>query len=127
MNKGKDFENEERCVFRRPWGEYHILYAKNDLSGYQVKKVIVLPKQSLSLQTHAKRSEIWVIVQGTGEVVLGDKEKSVHVGDVIKIEIGQKHRMRNTSEKELIFIETQLGEYLGEDDIRRYEDDYDRI
>ena len=122
-----DDEKNQNMIFKRPWGEYQVLYAKDDISNYQVKKIVVQPKQSLSLQTHEKRAEIWVIVQGEGSVVLGDDEVVVKVGDVVKIAVAQKHRMRNTGEKELIFIETQLGEYLGEDDIRRYEDDYDRI
>lgn len=110
----------------RPWG-YYITINGDDTSGFKVKKIAVHPKSRLSLQSHNQRSEHWVIVQGKARVQVG--------GDVVELTENQHvyipkqtlHRMENIGEDMLIFIETQIGEYLGEDDIIRYSDDYNRI
>ncbi len=110
----------------RPWGSYTILNG-DDHSGYKVKRIDVLPLQRLSLQSHNYRSEYWTIVSGEGLVELGDTSIKVNKESTIHIKKGEKHRIQNTSSTEpLVFIEVQIGEYLGEDDIIRYEDDYKR-
>ena len=111
--------------YNRPWGYYINLY-ENEYSNYKVKKIYVNPMSRLSLQSHSKRQEHWVIVKGSGLVFLDDKYINVHEGDYIYIETGIKHRIENNTDLELIFVETQIGSYLEEDDIIRYEDDYGR-
>lgn len=116
----------EKLLFeQRPWGEYRILHDET-ARGFQIKRIVIHPGHRLSLQSHEHRSEIWTVVSGRGEVTLDDKKVSLCIGDTVKIAQGQKHRMSNPGDKDLIFIEVQLGEYLGEDDIRRFEDDYQR-
>ena len=80
----------------------------------------------LSYQYHYKRNETWTIVQGEGVLTLDDVESQVSVGDTIEVPIGVKHRIKNTGDEELVFIEVQHGTYFGEDDIVRYEDKYER-
>jgi len=108
----------------RPWGEYIIL---EETSSYKLKRIIIYPKQRISYQYHTKRSEIWIIVKGAGIVTLDDVENTVSYGDSIKIPLNTKHRIQNTSNENLVFIEVQTGEYFGEDDIIRIEDDYNRL
>ncbi|MDD3806767.1 MAG: phosphomannose isomerase type II C-terminal cupin domain, partial [Candidatus Marinimicrobia bacterium] len=81
----------------------------------------------LSLQSHRQRNEHWVIAEGKVKVVNNDDGKLYHVGDHIFIPRGNKHRIENIGNEKAVFIEVQLGEYLGEDDIIRYEDDYQRV
>jgi mannose-6-phosphate isomerase len=107
----------------RPWGTYEVL-ATSDT--HQVKRIVVKPGQRLSYQTHEQRSEYWVIVAGTGTVTLDDIQSMALGGDAFIIEQGIAHRIANTGEEDLVFIETQLGLYFGEDDIVRLEDDYER-
>jgi mannose-6-phosphate isomerase-like protein (cupin superfamily) len=110
-------------VVERPWGTYQtILRGKT----YQVKRLIVCPGGQLSLQSHEHRSEHWVIVEGKGVVTLGEKHIEVVKDDKVYIPIGEKHRMSNFGEKDIVIIEVQNGDYLGEDDIVRYEDIYGR-
>ena len=107
----------------RPWGKYQIIL---DDEKSKVKKITVLPGKRLSYQTHEKRSEYWVIVEGTGVVTLDGITSLAIAGDAFIIEQGIPHRIENTGDSELIFIETQLGIYFGEDDIIRLEDDFGR-
>ena len=107
----------------KPWGSYAVLLAGK---GFQVKRIEVKPSLRLSLQTHAKRSEKWTVVAGTGEAVLGEKRVPVHPGSVVEVPVGIRHRMHNTGKDPLVFIEVQFGDYLGEDDIVRIEDDFKR-
>ena len=111
----------------RPWGFYEILH--NQLSSnFLVKRISVKPQSRLSLQSHQHRSEHWIVVQGKGVVIVGDDELICSVNTHVFIPRGAKHRMHNTSDREdLIFVEVQVGNVLSEDDILRYEDDYDRI
>lgn len=113
-------------LVQRPWGSYETIHG-DDHSGYKVKKIIVLPSQRLSLQSHTQRSEHWVIVSGLGKVQLGDEFLLVDKNTHICIDKHQKHRIENRGEELLVFIETQVGSYLGEDDIIRYQDDYNRV
>ncbi|WP_204365298.1 phosphomannose isomerase type II C-terminal cupin domain [Chitinivibrio alkaliphilus] len=110
--------------FTRPWGTYTIL---EDSQAYKVKRINVLPGKRLSLQSHSKRDELWTMVQGEGVVTLDGLEITFTYGKTIDIHRGQKHRITNTGSLELIFIEVQTGEYFGEDDIVRYEDDFGRV
>jgi|ERR1051326_723893 mannose-6-phosphate isomerase-like protein (cupin superfamily) len=112
----------------RPWGSYEILTEfEVDELGFQdvcVKKLIIKPGQKVSYQSHKQRNEHWFFVQGKGKVILNDVEIPVKVGDHVDIMIGDKHRVINTStDKDLIFIESQTGHY-DEDDIERFADDY---
>lgn len=110
----------------RPWGSYTILDGA-DYIGYKVKRINVYPGMRLSLQSHNKRSEHWVIVKGRGKVQLNDTFREVVSNDIIYIPKEALHRIENIGNDELVFIETQVGEYLGEDDIIRYSDDFGRI
>jgi mannose-6-phosphate isomerase-like protein (cupin superfamily) len=108
----------------RPWGKYEVLI---DEDNYKVKRIFVKPQQRLSLQYHNKRNEVWVIVNGKGIATRGDDLIEIQKGQFIEIPLGAKHRVENTGNVDLIFIEVQNGDYLGEDDIVRLEDDYNRI
>jgi len=109
----------------RPWGSYTNIL---DVDFCKVKTITVKPGQQPSYQYHHKRAEHWVIVKGTGEVTIDDEIRKIDAGDYVFVEIGQKHRIKNTSEADdLIFIEVQTGTYFGEDDIVRLEDSYGRL
>ena len=108
---------------RRPWGEFVIL---DDGPAAKVKRISVEPGQRLSYQSHDKRSEHWIVVEGTAIVTLNDVDHSVESGGTIEIPVHTKHRVRNDGTTPVVFIEVQTGTYFGEDDIVRYEDDYGR-
>ena len=107
----------------RPWGSWEVLAVG---SQYIVKRIIVQPKQKLSLQSHHFRSEHWIITDGTGHVTVGDKVFDAPQNTHIFIEKEQVHRMENATETPMIFIEVQAGDTLDENDIVRYQDDYGR-
>ena len=107
----------------RPWGKFENLLDENYC---KVKRITIKPKQRPSYQYHHKRSEHWIIVQGTAKVTLNDFEKDFATGDHIYIPLGAKHRIENIGTEDLIFIEVQCGSYFGEDDIIRISDDYGR-
>ena len=109
---------------KKPWGEYRVLHKEK---GIQVKRVEVAPGCRLSLQKHAQRSEKWTVILGSGVATLGAKEVAVKCGSLIDIPVGEVHRMKNTGALPLVFIEVQFGDYLGEDDIVRLEDDFGRV
>jgi mannose-6-phosphate isomerase len=117
-------KNNYKDTDSRPWGKYFILY-EDELC--KIKKIIVKPKSRLSYQYHNKRSETWKIINGFGNITINGKSKKIKPGDVIEIGVGVKHRVENTGENKLVFIEIQTGIYFGEDDIVRIEDDYNRI
>jgi mannose-1-phosphate guanylyltransferase/mannose-6-phosphate isomerase len=108
---------------RRPWGSYEGV-AQGD--RFQVKHIVVMPERSLSLQMHHHRAEHWVVVEGTAEVQCGNKKKFVLPNQSVYIPSGTKHRLSNPGKVELHLIEVQSGDYLGEDDIVRFEDVYGR-
>ncbi len=108
----------------RPWGNYQTLFQENKTL---VKKIVVKPHCRLSLQSHEHRSEHWIVVQGSGSVVIGEDTILCSINTQLFIPRGVKHRMSNTGEEDLVFIEVQYGNILSEDDIIRYEDDYNRI
>lgn len=107
----------------RPWGKYEVLY---DSKFFKVKLITVYPGKRLSLQRHYHRSEHWVVVEGTAKVMVGEKEFLLRPGESIYIPLGEIHRLENPGKVPLKIIEVQLGEYLGEDDIERLDDDYGR-
>lgn len=107
----------------RPWGRFEVLAEEG---RYKVKRLIVQPGQRISYQSHRSRSERWTVVSGKAVVIIEDTRSHLGPGDVIAIEKGEKHRLENQEDVPLVVIEVQLGDYLGEDDIRRYVDDYDR-
>lgn len=107
----------------RPWGMYEVL-AEGE--GYKVKRIEVRPGQRLSLQMHQSRSEHWVIVRGEALVTLGEREIRLRANEEALIPQRTKHRVANPASAPLVFIEVQCGSYLGEDDITRFEDDYNR-
>ncbi|EIF50712.1 mannose-1-phosphate guanylyltransferase/mannose-6-phosphate isomerase [Sulfurovum sp. AR] len=107
----------------RPWGTYTILDESN---GYKVKRIVVKPGKRLSLQKHHHRSEHWVVVSGTALVTNGTKEYSVKANESTYIPMGEIHRLENVGKIPLVMIEAQVGEYVGEDDIVRIEDDFAR-
>jgi mannose-6-phosphate isomerase len=94
--------------------------------GTKVKRIEVAPGQRLSYQTHASRSEHWYVVAGSGVARVAGVEFPVAVGHAIMVEVGDAHRIANTGDEPLVFIEVQRGSYLGEDDIVRIEDDFGR-
>ena len=113
---------EHRRIYR-PWGYYQDV----DIAPrYRVKRIVVKPGSKLSLQKHFHRSEHWVVVKGTAEVVLGNEVRSVHENESIYIPIGSVHRLANPGKIPLELVEVQVGSYLGEDDIVRLDDVYGR-
>ena len=112
-----DFDN-------RPWGRWEEYIFE---PTYRVKRIMVFPGKRLSLQRHQLREEVWVMVEGSGLVTLGDKTYPIKKGDVLNIPKYTIHRIENNTESEpLVFIETQMG-ICPEDDIERLEDDFGRV
>ena len=113
------FEHDER-----PWGEYTVL---DEATDFKVKRITVVARKRLSYQRHARRSEHWLVVHGTGRVTLDGEEFDVLPGTAVEVPVGAAHRIANTGKTQpLTFIEVQRGDYFGEDDIVRLEDDYGR-
>ena len=107
----------------RPWGSYTVL---EEGPGFKIKRIVVKPRASLSLQMHYHRSEHWVVVSGTAKVVNGENEMLVRTNESTFIPAGHRHRLENPGKLDLVMIEVQSGGYLGEDDIVRFEDQYGR-
>jgi len=107
----------------RPWGSWEVLH---EAAGYMVKRVVVLPHSRLSYQTHAHRSEHWVVVSGKATCVVEGHTSIAGPGDCVDVAMGAAHRIVNDEDETLVIIEVQRGEYTGEDDIVRLEDDYGR-
>lgn len=107
----------------RPWGWFEILYEEANL---KVKRIMVKPGRRLSLQSHERRAENWVIVQGKALFTLDDRTFELEPHQSVFIPEKSRHRMENPGRDELVFIEVQTGSYLGEDDITRFQDDFDR-
>jgi mannose-6-phosphate isomerase-like protein (cupin superfamily) len=107
----------------RPWGAWHAL---DRGESYQVKRLVVLPGRRLSYQTHRRRAEHWVVVAGTATCTIDGESVEVKAGGCVEIGVGVPHRIANRHDDELVIIEVQCGDYFGEDDICRLEDDYGR-
>ena len=114
---------QTHTLVHRPWGTYETLI---DESGYKIKKITVKPGKRLSLQKHFHRNEHWIVVSGTAKVQVGDNSYLVRPNESTYIKMGQIHRLSNPGKIPVILIEAQVGEYTGEDDIIRLEDDYKR-
>ena len=114
---------ESYCSEERPWGSFTIL---DEGENYKVKRLEVLPGKRLSYQRHSRRAEHWFVVRGTAKVTLNDAEILVESGMALDIPTGFAHRVENSHSENLVIIETQTGDYFGEDDIERLDDDFGR-
>ena len=123
LKNAKRTEATEHRRGHRPWGYYDSI---DRGERFQVKRIVVRPGGTLSLQKHHHRAEHWVVVRGTAEVTIGDNAKSVHENELVYIPIGAVHRLANRGKIPLELIEVQTGSYLGEDDIVRLDDVYKR-
>ncbi len=108
----------------RPWGYYVVLADEED---HKVKRIILYPGKRFSLQRHKRRDEHWYLIGGEAVATIGKKEVALRVGEHVDIPRGTLHRLRNSGDDKAIFIEVQTGEYFGEDDIERIEDDFGRL
>lgn len=117
-------EVEDNVVSYRPWGKYEVLF---EGSQYKVKKFVVYPKAKLSLQSHKRRSEHWVVTKGEARIVRGEETIALKANEGTYVPAGMKHRLENPTDQEVEFVEVQTGDYLGEDDIERFDDQYNRI
>lgn len=108
---------------QRPWGSYTVL---DDSVSHKVKRIQVQPARRLSYQRHQHRAEHWFIVTGSAEVTLDGVVSTLGPGDAIDVPQGAAHRVANSGPEDLVFIEVQHGDYFGEDDIERLEDDFGR-
>lgn len=114
-------ETIERTL--RPWGWFETV---SEVPGNKIKRIGVLPGQQISLQRHSRRAEHWVVVQGTALVTLDDQTLTLQAGQSCDIALGQVHRLANHTDALVEIVEVQFGDYLGEDDIERLQDDYGR-
>ena len=110
-------------ISHRPWGDYIVLADEPD---HKVKRITVLPGKRLSLQRHRQRMEHWYFLHGQGVITLGDQEIAVAPGSTADITPMTLHRISNTGSEQLVLIEIQRGDYFGEDDIERFDDDFGR-
>jgi mannose-1-phosphate guanylyltransferase len=108
----------------RPWGTYTVL---EDGERFKIKRIMVKPGASLSLQLHHHRSEHWIVVHGMAKIINGERELYLRTNESTYIPAGHRHRLENPGLLDLMMIEVQSGEYLGEDDIVRFEDNYGRV
>ena len=108
----------------RPWGWFEILYEEAQL---KIKRIMVKPGKRLSLQSHERRAENWVITQGQALFTLDEESLRLGPRQAVFIPEKAKHRIENPGPEDLVFIEVQTGTYLGEDDITRFQDDFDRV
>ncbi len=108
----------------RPWGYYTVL---SDEQDHKIKRIVVYPGKRLSLQRHRLRAEHWYIITGKGAATIDGKDVAIEARQTIDIPPEARHRIGNTGEQDMVFIEIQTGSYFGEDDIERFEDDYGRI
>jgi mannose-1-phosphate guanylyltransferase/mannose-6-phosphate isomerase len=120
--KGRS-ESVTHPTVTRPWGEYTVLIEQG---RYKVKRLTVAPGQKMSLQKHEQRSEHWVVVTGEVTIVRGEEELVLRSNEGVTIPVGTMHRIENRGSESAELIEVQLGDYVGEDDIIRFEDDYGR-
>lgn len=122
MNEAEKTDNSP-MYDERPWGSFTVL---DEGAGFKVKRLEVLAGKRLSYQKHRRRAEHWFIVSGTARITLDDEEIIKRAGEAVDIAIGTAHRVENSGDELLVFIEVQRGDYLGEDDIIRLEDDFGR-
>jgi mannose-6-phosphate isomerase-like protein (cupin superfamily) len=118
-----DTQNSAKEGNVRPWGRYDII---DTAPGFQVKRISVDPGKQCSYQRHQYRSEHWILVAGIAAVTLDDVRMEKKRGDIVTVPVGSKHRIENIGADLVVFIEVQMGDYLQEDDIERFEDDFGR-
>lgn len=123
LKQSKRKEASEHVTTYRPWGSYTIL---EQGPRYKIKRVVVNQGEKLSLQTHSHRSEHWVVVKGTAKVTIGGEEIFVHENESAYVPKSTLHRLENAGKIPVEIIEVQNGEYIEEDDIERFDDDYGR-
>lgn len=121
MKKREEIESHLRVY--RPWGYYEVL---DKTPQFQVKCIVVKPGASLSLQMHHHRSEHWVVIKGEAQIISGEKAFTLQANQSTYIPAGNKHRLKNATNQDLVVVEVQTGSYLGEDDIVRFDDVYGR-
>jgi mannose-6-phosphate isomerase len=109
---------------QRPWGWFETVF---EAPGHKVKRISVHPGQQISLQKHLRRAEHWVVVQGIAQVTVDDRLQDLSAGQHVDIALGAIHRLANRTDAPVEIIEVQFGDYLGEDDIVRLQDDYGRV
>jgi len=107
----------------RPWGSYTVLETG---PAHKVKRIVVAPHMRLSYQIHGRRAEHWFVIQGRGRATLNGARIHVSPGATVDVATGVAHRIENIGDGELVFIEVQYGDYFGEDDIVRLDDDFGR-
>lgn len=115
--------NTEKTEDHRPWGYYQVL---SDEPDHKVKRIVVFPGKRLSLQRHRRRTEHWYILCGEAIVTRNDEQLHLRGGESVDIPKGAIHRVVNPGTENMAFIEVQTGDYFGEDDIERLEDDFGR-
>jgi mannose-6-phosphate isomerase-like protein (cupin superfamily) len=120
---GRDAHGRE--YDQRPWGSYTVL--DDDAPDHKVKRIVVSPGKRLSYQRHARRSEHWFIVAGRARVTLDGTSRDVGPGEAVDVPVGTAHRIENIGPADVVMVEVQHGQYFGEDDIVRLEDDYGRV
>jgi mannose-1-phosphate guanylyltransferase/mannose-1-phosphate guanylyltransferase/mannose-6-phosphate isomerase len=123
LSDGKRSEHLNHRRVYRPWGYYESIDAD---AGFQVKRLMVKPGEALSLQLHNQRAEHWIVVSGTATVTRGEEVLTLSRNQSTYIPLGTKHRLENATTEPLYLIEVQSGDYLGEDEIVRFEDRYRR-
>jgi mannose-6-phosphate isomerase len=123
VDEQKGIDGANQLTDHRPWGSFTVL---DEGDGYKVKRIEVLEGKRLSYQKHARRAEHWMVVAGAAKVTLDGRETNVGCGETVDIPVGALHRVENPGRETLVFIEVQRGDYLGEDDIVRVEDDFGR-
>jgi mannose-6-phosphate isomerase-like protein (cupin superfamily) len=116
--------NEREPTETRPWGAFFIL---DEAAGFKVKRILIRPGGRLSLQSHKHRSEHWTVISGTPRITVGERNVELRRGESVDVAQGDVHRLENFGGNDAEVIEVQFGDYLGEDDITRYEDAYQRI
>ena len=109
----------------RPWGSYTVL--DDEAPDHKVKRIVVRPGHRLSYQRHSRRSEHWFIVSGRARVTIEGVERDLVAGQAVDVPRGSAHRIEATGSGDLVFVEVQHGDYFGEDDIERLDDDYGRL
>lgn len=124
LRKRNGDEHRVHRTVVRAWGTYTVLEEGRD---YKIKRIVVNPRSRLSLQMHHQRSEHWVVVSGTARVTCGESVYTIQANQSTFVPMGVKHRLENPGDEPLQIIEVQSGNYLGEDDIVRYQDDYGRV
>lgn len=124
VGKEADKVTEEHQVADRPWGRWTVLW---EGTGYKVKLIEVSPGHRLSLQSHKYRSEHWVVVSGRARVQVGHEAFELSPLESTVIPVGSLHRLANPGSLPLVIVEVQTGDVLREDDITRFEDDYQRL